>query len=78
MRKKLCAVMLLLGFGMMGGLGGCIDVGDENPCVVKAGACHDRCYKNGQEAPCHDCCTDNGQKCIDGRNYNFVPCRFKD
>ena len=76
MKKRICAVLLVLGLGTTGG--GCIDPGDENPCVAKAQACHHRCSKDGQGEPCHECCTENGKACLAGKSYNFLPCRFKD
>lgn len=72
---KFGAMLLLLAFVGLGGLGGCVDSSKpESPCDLKTVACHNRCYKADLGIACHGCCNDNYASCRSGEKYNFSPC----
>jgi hypothetical protein len=72
--KRGLALMWLVGIGVFGGLGGCVESSDEDPCVRKAFACHNKCSRSGLGSACHACCTENGYACQADKSYGFYSC----
>ena len=64
--KRVLAFVVLLGFGMFGGLGGCklIESPEDDMCAFRTNTCVDNCIKRALGRACEKCCGEQGDACI--------------
>lgn len=74
--KRVLAFVVLLGFGMFGGLGGCIILSspDDDMCAFRTHTCVDNCIKRGLGSACKSCCGRQLDVCNSDGGNGFSAC----
>ena len=74
--KRFLAFVVLLGFGMFGGLGGCklLEAPDEDICGFRYSTCLDNCIKRALGGACSQCCGTKADACRSDGSNGFSSC----